>query len=342
MADKTYYGGQAVMEGVMMRGRRDMAVAVRAPDGEIAVFHEELAGSSIVQRVRPLPFIRGVFMLWDTMLLGMRALVFSANVGLKEETSGEEGQEEPIDITGIALWGTVALSILFSIGLFFVLPLAAVGVIDRFIESALLSNIIEGAIRLGVLVGYMLIIGQVGDIKRVFGYHGAEHKTINAYEAGEPLDVEHVRRHSLLHVRCGTGFLLVVVLLSVFVFALLGRPDFVWRVASRILLVPVIAALAYEFIRVTAAHYRNPLVKLLVAPSMAMQRLTTREPSDDMLEVAIVSFNRVMVAEGQLSETYVSQPGIIPVDVSGNPLPDLNADHEQQQVASVGGQTALS
>lgn len=321
MSDKSYYGGQAVMEGVMMRGRRDMAVAVRAPNGGISVYHEAIPSSRWASRVRPLPLVRGVFMLWDMMLLGMRALVFSANVGLMEEDgASEDGSGGGAGLTGIALWGTVLISILFSIGLFFVAPLVVVRFIDRFIVSSFVSNVVEGLIRLGLLVGYMLLLGQLPDIRRVFGYHGAEHKTIHAYEAGDPLDVEHVRRHSISHPRCGTGFLLVVVLLSIFVFAFLGRPPFLWRVASRIVLVPLIAALAYEFIKWTAGHINNPVVQVLIAPSLALQHLTTREPDDSMLEVAIVSLNRVLAADGLVSLDQVERDSVVPVDGSGRAL----------------------
>jgi uncharacterized protein YqhQ len=321
MSENKVYGGQAVMEGVMMRGRRDMAIAVRAPTGEIALYHEPIKGGTLAQRARPLPLIRGVLMLWDTLVMGMRALVFSANVGLIEGKVEDNRNASDDSLTGWALWGTVAVSIVFSIVLFFILPLVIIAFLDRWIASDLVSNIIEGAIRLGVLVGYMAAIGQMNDIRRVFSYHGAEHKTINAYEAGDPLDVEHVRRHSISHPRCGTGFLLVVVLLSIFVFALLGRPDMFWRVTSRIVLVPVIAALAYEFIKITALYYHNPIVKILVAPSMALQRLTTRNPDDSMLEVAIVSFKRVLVAEGRMPAGEVARDDIVEVDESGRPLP---------------------
>jgi uncharacterized protein YqhQ len=322
MPEKTYYGGQAVMEGVMMRGRTTMAVAVRAPSGDIAVYHEEVRGSSFVKRVRPLPFIRGVFMLWDTMVLGMRALVLSANVGLSEETESTEAEsEEPQTLAGIALWGTVAVSIAFSVGLFFVLPLVAVSFLDRHISSSIASNVIEGFIRLGLLVGYMLALRLLKDVRRVFKYHGAEHKTINAYEAGDPLDVEHVRRHSLQHTRCGTGFLLVVVLISIVVFAFLGRPDFLLRVASRIVFVPVIAAIAYEFIKWSAAHDTNRFVRILIAPSLALQRLTTSEPDASMLEVAIVSLKRVLVAEEAWSMSEIERPGIVAIDEMGRELP---------------------
>jgi len=320
MPGKTYYGGQAVMEGVMMRGRTTMAVAVRAPNGEIAVYHDELQSSNFVKRIRPLPFVRGVFMLWDTMLLGMRALVLSANVGLSEETEESKG-EEPETLSGIALWGTVAVSILFSVGLFFVLPLVAISFLDRYISSSIVSNVIEGLIRLGLLIGYMLALRSVKDVRRVFAYHGAEHKTINAYEAGDPLDVEHVRQHSLLHTRCGTGFLLVVVLISIVVFAFLGRPEFLVRVASRIVFVPVIAAIAYEFIKWSAGHDTNRAVRILIAPSLALQRLTTSEPDASMLEVAIVSLKRVLVAEEAWPLAEIERPGIVPIDETGRVLP---------------------
>ena len=317
MADKIYYGGQAVIEGVMMRGREDLAVAVRTPGGEIALYHEPVGAGGVVGRLRRWPLLRGVFVLWDTMLLGMRALVFSANVGLQDES---EDDAPPENLTGIALWGTVAVSLAFSVALFFVLPLVAVNFVDRFITSSLVSNLVEGGIRLGLLVGYMAAIGQMSDIRRVFGYHGAEHKTINAYEAGDPLDVPHVRRHSISHPRCGTGFMLVVVLLSVFVFALLGRPPFIWRMASRILLVPVIAALAYEFIKWTAGHVTNPVVRVLIAPSMALQRLTTREPDDGMIEAAIVSLKQVLVSDGVLAPSALAEQAIVRVDLNGVPL----------------------
>ncbi len=325
MANQAYYGGQAVMEGVMMRGRRDVAVAVRAPNGEIAVYHEVAEPGSLARRLRPAPLLRGVFMLWDTMLLGTRALVFSANVSMIDgaiPAAEEEGQGA---LEGAALWATVAFSLVVSIGLFFVAPLAAVGVVDRYIESSLVSNLIEGGIRLGLLLGYLALLGQLRDIRRVFGYHGAEHKTINAYEAGDPLDVEHVRRHSVSHPRCGTGFLLIVVVLSIFVFALLGRPPFVWRVVSRVALVPVIAALAYEFIRWSAAHGRNPIVRLMIAPSLALQRLTTREPEDGMLEVAIVALKRVLAAEGRVEPAELWRPGVVSVDETGRAVASAEA-----------------
>lgn len=318
---QSVYGGQAVMEGVMMRGLKDTAVAVRAPDGKIAVYHEPLVPGSTAKRLRPLPFFRGVFLLWDTMLIGVRALIFSANVALTEEVeAGEEQPEEPGALEGPALWLTVAISVGFSVALFFLLPLVGVHFIDRYLSSSIASNLVEGGIRLALLIGYLLFLGQLKDVSRIFGYHGAEHKTINAYEAGDPLDVAHVRRHSISHPRCGTGFLLIVVLFSIVIFAFLGRPPFLWRVLSRIALVPVIAAIAYEFMKWTAAHIENRLVRMLIAPSMALQRLTTRNPSDDMLETAIASLKRIFVAEGSLAPSVLFDAETIEVDQTGKPL----------------------
>ena len=319
MAEQRVYGGQAVLEGVMMRGRHDMAVAVRLPSGEIAVWHEPLSPATLAQRLRNVPLVRGVLVLWDTLVLGMRALVFSANVSLAAEQAGADGRTPPGQAMGL-LWLTVAVSLLFSIGLFFVAPLALVSLVDRWITSDLLSNLVEGIIRLGVLLGYLALIGQMPDIRRVFGYHGAEHKAINAYEAQQPLTVDTLRHHSLLHPRCGTGFILIVVLISILVFALLGRPPLVWRVLSRVLLVPVIAALAYEFIRWTAAHYRYRVVRLITWPSLALQRLTTREPDDGMLEVAIVALRRVLAAEGREAAGPEPVSPVVAVDQSGRPL----------------------
>lgn len=329
-----YYGGQAVMEGVMMRGQRQMAVAVRQPDGKIALYSEPLTSWLYRSPVRNWPFVRGVFVLWDALALGMRALTLSANVAFIEEMKEEARQEqartggvgaakvaEPSGIGGPLLWVTVAISILFGIGVFFVLPLVIIQFLDRWITSALVSNLIEGAIRLAILLAYLAAIGQVPDIKRVFGYHGAEHKTINAYEAGAPLDVASVQRQSTLHTRCGTGFLLIVVLFSIGVFIFLGRPALPLRILSRVVLVPAIAAVAYEFLRFTARHYGNRLVRLLVAPSLALQRLTTREPDDAMVETAIVAFKRVLVADELLAHDAAGLDETVAIDANGVPIP---------------------
>jgi uncharacterized protein YqhQ len=328
MSKQYYYGGQAVMEGVMMRGQRQMAVAVRQPGGRLALYSEPLESWVYRSPVRNWPLVRGVFVLWDALLLGMRALTLSANVAFNEEadvSGGEAGQGGGAGIAGPALWATVGMSLLFGVALFFVLPLLIIHFLDRWIASAIVSNLVEGVIRLALLLGYLFLIGRTPDIRRVFGYHGAEHKTINAYEAGAPLDVASVQRHSTLHTRCGTGFLLVVVLLSVVVFVFLGRPPLPLRILSRIALVPAIAAVAYECVRFGAAHYGNRLVRLLLTPSLALQRLTTREPEDGMVEAALVAFKRVLVADQLLALEAAGLDATVPVDAAGLPLPPATA-----------------
>ena len=326
MSKRYYYGGQAVMEGVMMRGQRQIAVAVRQPNGRLALYSEPLDSWVYRSPVRNWPLVRGVFVLWDALLLGMRALTLSANVAFNEDAgvSGGSG-EQAGGIAGPALWATVGTSLLFGVALFFVLPLLLIHFLDRWIASDIVSNLVEGVIRLALLLGYLVLIGRTPDIRRVFGYHGAEHKTINAYEAGAPLDVASVQRHSTLHTRCGTGFLLVVVLLSVVVFAFLGRPPLPLRILSRIALVPMIAAIAYEFVRFGAAHYGNRLVRLLLTPSLALQRLTTREPEDGMVEAALVAFKRVLVADELLTLEAAGLENAVPVDAAGLPLPPAPA-----------------
>ncbi|MBC7223331.1 MAG: DUF1385 domain-containing protein, partial [Anaerolineae bacterium] len=222
--------------------------------------------------------------------------LFSADVALDEEGEGE------VSFSGPVAWGTVALSLAFGVALFFVLPLLLVGWVDRYIHSALVSNLLEGAVRIAILLGYLGAIGLLPDIRRTFAYHGAEHKTINAYEEGEPLEVARIQRHTTAHTRCGTAFLLWVVVVSILLFALLGRPPLLWRILSRILLLPVIAGISYEMIRFSARHKGNPLVRALVAPSLALQRLTTREPTDDMVEVALAALRPVLCAEGRWPE----------------------------------------
>lgn len=353
-----HYGGQAVMEGVMMRGRRDMAVAVRAADGRVLYYQEPLTSWVYRSKVMQWPFLRGIVLLWDSLLLGTRALVFSANVGLQEgddapgatvapdvmpaivpnpdRRHGKDAQaEEPAELSGAALWGTVAISLLFGVGLFFVVPLLVTRVIDRHISSSLLSNAIEGGFRLVILVGYLALIGRVPDVRRVFQYHGAEHKTIHAYERGLPLAAEHIRPMPIEHPRCGTGFLLVVVLFSILVFALLGRPPFLLRVLSRIVLVPFIAGVAYEFLKLGAKYYGNAVVRALLAPSMALQRLTTRPPTDDMLDVAAAALRRVLVADDAIPAVTVAD-GAVRADQKGVPIPTLSAVPEPVTPAADG------
>jgi uncharacterized protein YqhQ len=320
------YGGQAVIEGVMMRGRQAMAVAVRHPSGEIVVHGEPLQrgfyGSPWAKR----PFIRGALLLWDTLVLGTRALVYSASVALDEEDEEEDkGGAAPAGATetaaprgeaqsaaaaqseaaaqeafgGKMLWGMMALSLGLGIGIFFVTPLLLTRLVDPYLPSDLLSVLVEGSIRIALFFGYVWLIGHLPDIRRVFAYHGAEHKAINAYEAGAPLEPGPVARYGVAHPRCGTSFLLVVVVLSIFVFGLLGRPSLPVRIASRIALVPVVAAVAYEVIRFSARRTGNPAVRLVLAPGMALQRMTTREPDRGQVEVAIAALRRVMEMDGR-------------------------------------------
>ena len=301
MSDKPFnYGGQAVLEGVMMRGSRAVAVAVRNPQGEIVTHVEPVNQMLYNGPISRIPFLRGLTTLWDALVLGMRGLMFWADVALEEE-------EEEISFSGPIAWGTMALSFAFGIGLFFVLPSLAVSLIDRWIGSSLFSNLIEGLIRLLLFVGYVWAIGLMPDIKRVFAYHGAEHKTINAYEAGAELTPSSVQRFTTMHPRCGTAFLLSVMVISVLLFSLFGRPALWLRVLSRILLIPVVAGISYEYLRFSARHIEKPWMRALVTPNLALQKLTTREPELDMLEVAISSFNHMMSAEKVKTKSYDAQ-----------------------------------
>ncbi len=283
-----HYGGQAVIEGVMIRGQKNMAVAVRDPAGKIVVHTEPLTAGIYTSPISKWPLVRGLIMLWDTLVLGIRTLMFSADVAL--------GEEE-VEFSGPIAWGTIAISLIAAVTIFFLGPLFLVGVIDRFITSSLLSNIIEGLIRLALFLAYVFAIGFIPDIKRVFAYHGAEHKTINAYEGGASLEPAVVSTYATAHSRCGTAFLLMVVFMAVLIFAFLGRPPLLLRVLSRLLLIPVIAALAYEYVKFSAAHANNPLINLILKPGLALQRLTTREPDEMMLEVAITALERVLAAD---------------------------------------------
>ncbi|HNT76745.1 MAG TPA: DUF1385 domain-containing protein [Anaerolineae bacterium] len=286
------YGGQAIMEGVMMRGKYQVAMAVRRPDtGEIVVKQEP---TSQLYRgpFSKIPFLRGIPMLWDALGLGMKALFFSAElVGQAEDPEFKMNTGMEVVMGGVSL--------LFGMALFMLLPSFVAGLLIP--ESMpLLFNIVEGLIRLTLLIGYIAAIGRMAEIARVFAYHGAEHMTINAHEAGDPLTVADVRKHSRQHARCGTAFLLMVVLISILVFAPLGKPDLWIRIASRLLLIPVISGIAYEVLRFTGKHAKNPLIHALIVPNLALQKLTTREPDDAMLEVAITALQTVLADEKEL------------------------------------------
>lgn len=346
---KFSYGGQAVIEGVLMRGANTAAIAVRDPDGKIVVHEQPLNKTLYRGWIAKTPFVRGLVGLWDALGLGTRALMWSADVAL--------GEEENVSFSGPVGFATLGVSLLFGILLFFLLPTtiatgvgSALGftaaeestVVEEvsgdvtatdgaddggqlfiFYEAlpigfeATVINFIEAIVQLGILILYISLIGQMNDVKRLFGYHGAEHKTINAYEAGAQLTPEVVQTYPIEHPRCGTAFLLTVVFVSVIVFSLLGRPPFFWLIVSRIVLIPVIAGISYEFLRWSAANIHRPWVKLIVKPNLMLQHLTTREPDLEMCEVAIVSFKRVLLSEGMITAEEAAvpdpRPRVLPV-----------------------------
>ncbi|MCK4387476.1 MAG: DUF1385 domain-containing protein [Dehalococcoidia bacterium] len=287
MTKPFYHGGQAVIEGVMMRGERNFAISVRRPDGKLEIIRQPLA-SIYKGRLRKTPLVRGIVVLIETLILGTRALLQSAQIA-----SAEEGEEIP----AAALAGIVATSLAFAIALFFVVPLLATRYFDIYIRSDFISNIIEGFVRMGFFIAYLKLISLVPDIRRVFAYHGAEHKVVNAYEAGCPLEIEAIRSHSTAHARCGTSFIFIVLIIAILVFALLGRPQLWLSILSRIILLPVIAALGYEATRFTARHAKNILARVLLAPGLALQSMTTREPDDSQLEAVISALNEVIQAD---------------------------------------------
>ena len=275
-----------------MRGRKRMAVAVRAPDGQIVVHEEPLTAAIYTQKWGQWPFVRGLRMLWDALGLGMRALLWSADVAIKEEGA------EDVKFSGPVAWTTIATSLLIAIGLFFLLPTAAAKWLTPVGLGGVGVSVVEGVIRLAVFMLYLWAISFMPDIRRVFAYHGAEHKTINAYEAGQPLTPQTVARFTTAHTRCGTSFLLTVMIISVVVFAPFHFDNLFLRLASRLVLIPVVAAIAYEFMRFTAARVDRPWVRVLITPGLTLQRLTTREPDEKMIECAIAALRPVLAADG--------------------------------------------
>ena len=282
------YGGQAVIEGVMMRGKRFLAMAVRDPNGDIQI-HEEALPALYNSNWMRIPFLRGIISLWDALGLGSRMLTLSSNMAGTEE--------EQIDKKGMALATVVALIV--GIAVFFLLPALLAGWLDKLWHlGAWWSNVIEGIVRITLLISYMALIGKMEDIQRVYRYHGAEHKTINAFEADVALTPHEVAKQSLQHPRCGTSFMLTLAVISILVYSLLGPMPIYWRLISRLLMLPVIAGIAYEYIRFVANFMdRSAVLRWLIKPNLALQRLTTREPSEDILEVAIAAFERLIALE---------------------------------------------
>ena len=289
-------GGQAVLEGVMMRGPRNWAVAVRKPDGEIAQVAREIDPLMARHWLLRLPVVRGVVALGESLSIGFRALSVSANYAAQE---AEEGDEEPAEIGRWALAFSFAIAIGFAVMLFKVSPALITDLLP--ISSGGWFVIVEGLIRVTIFVLYLSVLSLIPSLRRVFQYHAAEHKAINAYEAGEELTPEVTQRFSLIHPRCGTAFLLWVMVIGVFVFALFGRPAWYWLIVTRIALLPVIAGIAYELIRFAGKHAENRLLMTLLAPGLWLQRLTTREPTLDQLEVSIRALREVLEREGRLA-----------------------------------------
>jgi uncharacterized protein YqhQ len=289
-------GGQAVLEGVMMRGPRNWAVAVRKPDGEIAQVARSVDPLMARHWLLRLPVVRGVVALGESLSIGFRALSVSASYAAQEET---EGDAEPAEIGRWALFFAFAIAIGFALMLFKVGPALLADLLP--IKSGGWFVIVEGAIRVTVFVAYLSVLSLIPSLRRVFQYHAAEHKAINAYEAGEELTPEVTQRYSLIHPRCGTAFLLWVMVIGVFVFALFGRPAWYWLIVTRIALLPVIAGIAYELIRFAGKHAENRVLMTLLAPGLWLQRLTTREPTLDQLEVSIRALREVLEREGKLA-----------------------------------------
>lgn len=288
MKRKPNVGGQAVIEGVMMRGPSgETAVAVRQPDGSIAVEH--LAANSVTQKYPWLktPFIRGIVVLCESLALGMKALSKSAQM------SGEEDEQ----VSGGEMVLTIIVSVALAIGLFIILPTWSVNFLHSLTQNSIILNFLEGLLRIGIFLAYVGAISTMKDIRRIFEYHGAEHKTIYAYEAGLPLVPASARGFTTLHPRCGTNFLMIVMLISIFVFTFTGWPDLVSRITSRIILMPVIAGVSYEIIRFAGAHFDRAWVRTAILPGLYLQKLTTREPDDQQLEVAMAALKAVLPAD---------------------------------------------
>jgi uncharacterized protein YqhQ len=285
-------GGQAVLEGVMMRGISTWAVAVRNPEGEIEVTSEPLVSWAKRHRVLRLPVVRGVVALGESLKIGFRALAISASAQLEED---DEGQKQEI---GGWMWGvTIALSMALAIGLFFVVPVSATSLIKDELGSAFLFWLVEGILRTAIFIGYIVAISRLPDLRRVFEYHGAEHKTISCYEAGDRLVPARAEIYSRLHPRCGTSFLLIVMVLAIFVFAPIGLPEWYWLVLSRILGIPLLAGLSYEVIKWAGRNRGKRWVRALMWPGLMLQNLTTREPGRDQLAVAIAALEAVLAVE---------------------------------------------
>ena len=284
------YGGQALIEGVLMRGRDAIAVAFRHPDGHIVWASESLDKGPHAWRFAKTPFVRGLIVLYETLIVGTRWLIRSANI---------QASAEGIELGRGSVALMLGLTLVVGVGIFFLLPLFLAALTTSKADSGWVQHLTEGLIRVGLFLGYLALIARAPDIRRVFEYHGAEHMTIHALEAGDPLTTDAVRKYPTAHPRCGTEFLVVVILLSVLLFGFLGRDNPVLMVGGRIVLIPVIAAVGYEILRFGAKHRSNPIVRAIMAPGILVQMITTKRPTDDQIEVAIVSMEQALEADGE-------------------------------------------
>jgi uncharacterized protein YqhQ len=290
------YGGQALIEGVLMRGRDAIAVALRHPDGRIVYATEHLDSGFHGTRWSKVPFVRGLVVLYETLFVGTRWLVRSASV--QAAGTGEDG-EEGVELGKGSIALMLGLTLVFGVGVFFLLPLFIASATTANIQNGVVQHLVEGLIRVAIFIGYLLLIARASEVQRVFQYHGAEHMTIHALEAGDPLVVHEVRKYPTAHPRCGTEFLVVVIALSIIAFSLVGRQEPIVMILSRVLLIPVIAAVGYEILKWGARHRGNALVRAIMYPGILVQKITTRQPTDDMIEVAIVSMEQALEADGE-------------------------------------------
>jgi uncharacterized protein YqhQ len=311
------YGGQALIEGVMMRGRDTVAVALRHPDGRI-VWASERLDSGLVHghRAARWPFVRGLVVLYETLVMGTRWLIRSA---------GLQAEEEGVEIGKGAVALMLGITAVLGIGLFFLLPLIIATFTAGDIENDLVQHLVEGLVRVAIFIGYLAVIARTPDIARVFQYHGAEHMTIHALEHDDPLRPEHIRRYPTAHPRCGTEFLVVVIMLSIIAFSLVGRQSPLLMVASRILLIPVIASIGYELLRLGARHRGNPVVRVIMWPGILVQKITTKQPTDDMIEIAIVAMEEALRADGEAIPAGGLELERAPMPLPGETAADVRA-----------------
>lgn len=296
---KYSYGGQALIEGVMMNGRHNSAIAVRKADGTISVKMEKLNRIGDKHKFLKWPFIRGSVNLVESMMVGFKALTYSAN-------ESAECEEEVLSFRDVLI--SVVVALVLGVGLFFVLPVVLANLFNTVVQGSFWQNLLEGVIRVAIFLIYVIAISKMKEIARVFQYHGAEHKTIHAYEHDKELIPANCREFATLHPRCGTSFLFIVMIISIIVFSFLGVDNFWWRVISRVILLPVVAGISYEFLKFTGRHIDNKIVKVLAYPGLMLQKLTTKEPDDEMLEVAIVALQKVREIEEGIPFELLTSP----------------------------------